>query len=118
MVWGIRIDYLAGKIYVTDILVFLVLAVWGWERRTRFVKVMRSWRQIRLGKGWVWKGLLVLVLGVNFLTTLRWEVTGWVMMRWLVVAGLAWYVARNRVQRFLGWGLVGGLVLNLILAIG
>lgn len=113
-------DYLSWVIYLSDLLVILVLGLWFTERQVReggWRNILEGWRKAWNPKRYCWLLLVVLVLVINVCVALRPEVAIYGVFSWLVVAGLAVFVARNKIDKWLGWGLVVGLGLNLFLSV-
>lgn len=93
-VWGIRIDYLAPTVYLTDIVILLLIGAWIWEKiqSTPGVSQIRHLGSFKKLKKF-WPGFLIaLFLLVNCLLAKNQWVAFYKLIKIIEFGALAWYV--------------------------
>ena len=94
-VWGLRIDYLAPTIYLTDLLVIAILGLWGVEKISNFqFKIENWWR----GYWWIFAFFIYLLVSSFFAQNSG--VAFYKLIKIIELALLGLYVAKNHSSLF------------------
>jgi len=91
-VLGLKVDYLAPTVYLTDILVLAILVLWGWEQRCQFsINNFISW----LKRNW-WFIAVFTYLVLNAFLALNQGAAFYKLIKILEFVLLAYYLTKNR----------------------
>jgi O-antigen ligase len=91
-VLGLKIDYLAPTVYLTDLLVLLILVLWGWEQRCQFsIKTLIGW----LKRNW-WLIAVLAYLVLNAFLALNQGAAFYKLIKIIEFSLLGYYLAKNR----------------------
>jgi O-antigen ligase len=91
-VLGLKIDYLAPTVYLTDLLVLLILVLWGWEQRYQFsIETLIGW----LKRNW-WLIAVLAYLVLNVFLALNQGAAFYKLVRIIEFILLGYYLAKSR----------------------
>jgi len=90
-VLGLKIDYLAPTVYLTDLLVLFILVLWGWEQRCQFsIKTLIGW----LKRNW-WLMAVLAYLILNAFLALNQGAAFYKLIKIIEFSLLGYYLAKN-----------------------